>query len=235
MVQLARDIASRVAVAAFLVVAIAAFGVAAAFAAAPSSVTLSTGSSASLGKFLTAPDGHTLYTLSSDPNNSSTCSGACATAWPPLMVASGGKVTGPSGVSGLSTFSRSDGTTQVAYNGRALYEFIQDTAAGQTTGEGVVAFGGTWHVAAVQGAAMSAEPSAMVGGASGSPAASGSAGTSPAAVGSSGVSPAVASPPATSTTAPSDSNSSPWIPLVLIGLVAAAMAILLVRVRTARR
>ena len=116
-------------------------------ASAPSSITVGTGTSASLGTFLTGPNGFTLYTLSSDPMNGTSCTGSCATFWPPLIVASGGSVTGASGVTGtLATFSRPDGTTQVTYNGHALYYFKKDTAPGQTKGQGVVAFGGTWLV-----------------------------------------------------------------------------------------
>jgi predicted lipoprotein with Yx(FWY)xxD motif len=103
-------------------------------------------SSASLGSYLTGPNGKTLYTLSSDPKDKSTCAGQCATAWPPLKIASNGKV--ESTVMGtFGIIKRADGTDQVVLDGHPLYEFIKDTAAGQTNGEGIVAFGGTWHVA----------------------------------------------------------------------------------------
>ncbi|HVA87020.1 MAG TPA: hypothetical protein VNF73_11995, partial [Candidatus Saccharimonadales bacterium] len=137
----------RLVAAAVLVVATVAWSAAVVLAAsAPSSVTIGSASTG-LGQVLAGPNGHTLYTLSSDPNNASTCTGACTGPWPPLLVASGGTVTAAAGVSGsLTTFVRSDSSTQVADNGRALYYFVHDTAAGQTNGEGIVAFGGTWHV-----------------------------------------------------------------------------------------
>lgn len=114
----------------------------------PTSVKVGVGTSSTLGRYLTAPDGKTLYTLSSDPANKSTCAGQCASAWPPLFIAPDGKVVPPSGVMGTFTnIKRSDGTSQVAFDGHPLYEFVRDTAPGQTMGEGVVAFGGTWHVA----------------------------------------------------------------------------------------
>jgi predicted lipoprotein with Yx(FWY)xxD motif len=118
--------------------------------AAPSSgdVTIKVAKSASLGSYLAAPDGKTLYTLSSDPTDKSTCEGACATAWPPLLIAANGKITQPTTVMGtFGIIKRADGTHQVAFNGHPLYKFIKDTAPGQTNGEGIVAFGGTWHVA----------------------------------------------------------------------------------------
>jgi hypothetical protein len=96
----------------------------------------------------------------------------------------------------FTTFARSDGTTQVAFNGRALYYFIQDTAAGQTNGEGVVAFGGTWHVVKVAAAMASSSASA-------SAAASATAISSVAGVTGA---PGVASPPPTSTQSPGDGS-----------------------------
>jgi predicted lipoprotein with Yx(FWY)xxD motif len=116
--------------------------------AAPMSIQLGTRTSASLGTYLVAPNGLTLYTLSSDPANASTCNGQCAVFWPPLVVAQGGTVTAGGGVAGtVGTFARSDGGTQVSHDGRALYFYGGDAAAGDTNGEGIVAFGGTWRVA----------------------------------------------------------------------------------------
>jgi predicted lipoprotein with Yx(FWY)xxD motif len=63
--------------------------------------------------------------------------------WPP--------VTPPAGVAlstGFATFVRSDNSvTQLEYLGHPLYTFAPDTAAGQTGGNGIVSFGGTWSVA----------------------------------------------------------------------------------------
>jgi predicted lipoprotein with Yx(FWY)xxD motif len=103
-----------------------------------------------LGVVLTGPSGNTLYTLSSDPSNGSTCTGACLGAWPPLLVPSGGTLSGPAGTSlAFGTFTRTDDMTiQATANGRPLYLFSHDTAPGQTNGEGITAFGGTWHVVA---------------------------------------------------------------------------------------
>ena len=117
--------------------------------AAPVSLQLGAGSTPALGPILTGPGGMTLYTLSSDPVNGSLCTGGCLTNWPPLLVAAGGTVSGPSGTSlTFGTLIRhDDGTTQVALKGHALYTFAGDSAPGQTNGEGIVAFGGTWHVA----------------------------------------------------------------------------------------
>jgi len=117
----------------------------------PPSASVQVGSmSTALGAVLTGPSGNTLYTLSSDPNNGSVCTGACLGFWPPLLVPSGGTVSGPAGT-GLTfgTFTRTDDMTiQATANSRPLYNFAADTAPGQTNGEGIKAFGGVWHVAA---------------------------------------------------------------------------------------
>jgi predicted lipoprotein with Yx(FWY)xxD motif len=97
--------------------------------------------SSSLGTILTGPNGKTLYTLAGDSATTSTCTGACLTAWPPLTVASGQQPTAGAGVTGqLGTFSRSDGSVQVTYNGLPLYYWQGDKKAGDTTGQGVAGF-----------------------------------------------------------------------------------------------
>ncbi len=100
-------------------------------------VEVGTGSGA-LGTYLTGAGGMTLYIFTKDSAGSSVCDGECATNWPPLVVPDGGTVTGADGVSGaLTTFARSDGSMQVAYDGKPLYYFIADKAPGDTEGQGV--------------------------------------------------------------------------------------------------
>ena len=71
---------------------------------------------------LVGPNGLTLYTHAGDTATSSTCSGGCASAWPPLAVPAGASATAGTGVSGtLATLTRADGTLQVTYNGKPLY------------------------------------------------------------------------------------------------------------------
>lgn len=94
-----------------------------------------------LGTFLTGPDGRTLYVHAGDSMNTSTCSGACLTAWPPLTVASGQQPIAGPGVTGqLATFTGPDGKTWVTYNGLPIYFWQGDTKAGDTTGQGVNGF-----------------------------------------------------------------------------------------------
>jgi predicted lipoprotein with Yx(FWY)xxD motif len=95
------------------------------------------GQEAKLGSFLVDSQGMTLYLYTKDTPNASNCYGGCASYWPPLLT-TGSPVAG-SGVTAsmLGTTGRTDGTTQVTYNGWPLYYYIGDKAAGDTTGEDV--------------------------------------------------------------------------------------------------
>jgi predicted lipoprotein with Yx(FWY)xxD motif len=102
-------------------------------------VVVGSASSPSFGTVLTGPNGMTLYTHAGDTATSSTCTGACATAWPPLETK--GQPTAGAGVTGqLGSLTRPDGTTQVTYGGLPLYYWEGDTKAGDATGNGVEGF-----------------------------------------------------------------------------------------------
>jgi len=110
---------------------------------------------ASHGTVLVTAKGDTLYTYTPDGTGPSTCSGACATAWPPLTVPAG--TTTPTAGSGvpaadLGTVARSDGSLQVTFQKKPLYTFAGDTAPGKAAGQGV---GGVWFVVPVSGASTS--------------------------------------------------------------------------------
>ncbi|MFI5226420.1 MAG: hypothetical protein ACHQ3P_07060 [Candidatus Limnocylindrales bacterium] len=103
--------------------------------------------SGTVGPYLTGADGKTLYVYAKDTTpGKSVCNGQCATNWPPLTVPAGAAATAGTGVNGtIGTVTRDDGTTQVTYNGKPVYYFAGDQAAGTTNGQGV---GGVWTVAA---------------------------------------------------------------------------------------
>ena len=116
------------------------------------SITVGTASSG-LGTFLTGPDGRTLYMFAKDSANNSACASSCADTWPPLNVTAGQQPKAGSGVSGtLATLTRSDGATQVSYNGLPLYHYKGDAKPGDTNGQGV---GGVWFVAGAAGGPLS--------------------------------------------------------------------------------
>lgn len=178
----------------------------------PASVALGTATSGTLGTYLTGPDGHALYWLSTDTATGTTCTGHCLTIWPPQYVAAGGTVTAPSAATGtLSTFARADtGGTQVRYNDHPLYYFAGDSAAGDTNGQGIKAFNGTWSVAVVAAAATAA-PTAT-----------------PAAVTSSAPTSTVLPPTSTGTgTGQSGTVGGGTLLLVLLGLAAITVVVVL--------
>jgi predicted lipoprotein with Yx(FWY)xxD motif len=118
-------------------------------------VVVGSASSPSFGMILTGPNGMTLYTHAGDTSSSSTCTGACATAWPPLETT--GMPSAGTGVTGqLGTLTRPDGTTQVTYAGLPLYYWQGDTKAGDATGNGVEGF----SIATVAGSAPAPAASA---------------------------------------------------------------------------
>jgi predicted lipoprotein with Yx(FWY)xxD motif len=97
------------------------------------------------GTFLVGPNGMTLYIFKKDQPSRSNCAEKCVDNWPLLTVAEGATPTAGEGVPGkLEVINCADGKTQVAYNGQPLYYWVKDTAAGQTTGEGV---GNVWYLA----------------------------------------------------------------------------------------
>ena len=114
-------------------------------AATSASVTVTRAQVGTLGRVLVSSSGMTLYRYSPDGTGKSTCTGACASIWPPLTVPAG---TTPAGGGGLATgqlgtITRDDGTIQVTYKGMPLYTFTGDKQAGQAAGQNV---GGTWFV-----------------------------------------------------------------------------------------
>jgi predicted lipoprotein with Yx(FWY)xxD motif len=122
-------------------------------AAASSTVTLKAASS-TLGKILVDQDGKTLYLFEADTKNKSNCSGGCATVWPPITV--NGTATAGSGVSAklIGTTKRPDGSSEVTYAGHPLYWYEGDTNPGDTNGEGLTDFGGSWDAVSPAGKAV---------------------------------------------------------------------------------
>ena len=100
----------------------------------------------SLGQILVDANGQTVYLFEADTGTQSTCSGACAQAWPPLTTNGAPKAASGASPSLLGTTMRSDGTSQVTYNGHPLYLFISDIRPGDTNGEGSTQFGAGWDV-----------------------------------------------------------------------------------------
>jgi predicted lipoprotein with Yx(FWY)xxD motif len=123
------------------------------------SATLGVANAASLGSILVDSQGRTVYLFVKDTRPTSTCSGECAVEWPPVTAKGKPKV--GSGVTAreVGTTSRSDGKTQITYNGHPLYLFEGDSAAGDTSGQGISAFGARWYVLSPAGNQVTASAS----------------------------------------------------------------------------
>jgi predicted lipoprotein with Yx(FWY)xxD motif len=104
-----------------------------------------------LGKILVDSQGRTLYLFERDSGTKSACTGACAVEWPPLRATSKPTVASGADASIVATSARSDGKPQVTYNRHPLYLFSADQKVGDTTGQGVNAFGGLWYVLSSSG------------------------------------------------------------------------------------
>ncbi|HXN58482.1 MAG TPA: hypothetical protein VN912_07865 [Candidatus Angelobacter sp.] len=104
-------------------------------------------SNAQLGTILTNAQGGTLYYFLPERGGKVVCSSsACTTYWPPSFTA-GANPTGGAGITGQLGVVMRAGGDQITYNTWPLYTFAGDKAPGQTTGQGVVGFGGKWLVA----------------------------------------------------------------------------------------
>ena len=123
--------------------------------AAPSSsaATVKTATGAA-GTFLVDAKGRALYLWVADKGSTSTCSGSCAQAWPPLTTTGKPQASTGAKASLLGTTKRSDGTLEVTYAGHPLYYFAGDAKPGQTNGQGSDGFGADWWVVAPDGNAI---------------------------------------------------------------------------------
>ena len=107
-----------------------------------------------LGTYLTDGSGRTVYLFAKDHGMQSSCSGPCASVWPPLVAKGTLTASGGAKTSMLATVTRSDGSKQVTYHGHPLYYFASDTSAGSTSGEGVNNYGAKWWVVSPAGASI---------------------------------------------------------------------------------
>jgi predicted lipoprotein with Yx(FWY)xxD motif len=97
-----------------------------------------------VGTVLVSTPGLTLYHLAGESASKITCTGQCASVWPPfLLPASNSGASAGSGVSGsFGTVQRPDGGTQITFDGMPLYTYVGDTAPGQAKGQNLNGFVG---------------------------------------------------------------------------------------------
>jgi predicted lipoprotein with Yx(FWY)xxD motif len=103
-------------------------------------------SETSLGKVLVDSRGMTLYQLSADGRDTSTCATQCLQFWPAVAPAKADTLSVPTGRTATP-----DGTAIATVAGHPVYTFSQDQQPGDVNGEGVNEFGGIWHAVSPTG------------------------------------------------------------------------------------
>jgi predicted lipoprotein with Yx(FWY)xxD motif len=121
---------------------------------AAAGTTIAVATNSKLGQILVDGKGMTVYLFVADHATASTCYTSCAQVWPPVLT-NGAPVAGTGATASLlGTTKRTDGKTEVTYNGHPLYYFVTDKKPGDTTGQGVTGFGEIWYVMSPAGAAI---------------------------------------------------------------------------------
>jgi predicted lipoprotein with Yx(FWY)xxD motif len=123
------------------------------------------------GEYLTNGSGRAIYLFLADSKDKSACSGACASAWPPVIVTGQPTASGSAQASDLGTITRTGGTKQVTYDGHPLYYYAGDTGAGMDNGQGLDGFGAKWWLVAPSGSSITTSVT-LSGGSKASPTAS---------------------------------------------------------------
>jgi predicted lipoprotein with Yx(FWY)xxD motif/mono/diheme cytochrome c family protein len=113
-----------------------------------------------LGAVLVNSAGHTLYVFAPDDATKVTCTGGCASIWPPLFVPTGGRAVATAGVKAslLGSYPDPSGGDVVTYHGWPLYTYVADTTPGSAAGQGVDLNGGYWWTISTSGALVKKKP-----------------------------------------------------------------------------
>jgi predicted lipoprotein with Yx(FWY)xxD motif len=98
-----------------------------------------------LGTILVDSEGLTLYDFHKDKGAKSSCYGACAAAWPPLLTEGEPKAEAGAMAGKLGTTRRNDGTVQITYAGWPLYTYLGDKGPGEANGNDFSQFGAQWY------------------------------------------------------------------------------------------
>lgn len=106
------------------------------------------------GSVLFDEDERAIYFFDKEATERSECYGACAEAWPPVLTEGEPEAGGGAEAGLLGTTERRDGTTQVTYNSRPLYYYVDD-APGEVGCHNVEEFGGLWLAVDPSGDAIS--------------------------------------------------------------------------------
>lgn len=108
----------------------------------PAGIEISTEDS-QFGQVLFDGDGRAIYYFDLEQREESECYGDCAEAWPPVLTDGEPQAGGRAKPGLLGTTERRGGQTQVTYDGRPLYYYVDDPA-GEVLCHNVEGFGGLW-------------------------------------------------------------------------------------------
>jgi predicted lipoprotein with Yx(FWY)xxD motif len=108
----------------------------------------------SAGAHLADGSGKSVYLFGSDTARRSTCDGACASYWPPVLASGSTMAVGTVKAGQLGTVTRPDGRKQITYAGHPLYYYVGDTKAGDVNGQGLDDFGAYWWLLSPTGKAL---------------------------------------------------------------------------------
>ena len=114
-------------------------------AASSGSVEISSRSVPGVGVVLVDGHGRTLYIYTPDNAKQVTCTGGCASSWPPVTLPGSAHATGAGAVnpSLLGGDTNPGGSRVVTYKHWPLYNYVADPTPGTASGEGS---GGVWYV-----------------------------------------------------------------------------------------
>jgi predicted lipoprotein with Yx(FWY)xxD motif len=120
------------------------------------STSFSTAKVSGVGTVVVDGRGRTVYILTADGKTNAPCTDAsgCTKLWPDLPLPDGvasAKAGMGINASLLSTKKLSDGETYPTYHGWLMYEYTADSGPGQSNGQGITSFGGTWYALMASG------------------------------------------------------------------------------------
>lgn len=119
-----------------------------------------------VGTVLVDRAGRTMYAFAADSEGKPTCTGSCATSWPPVQAGSGAPTHTGDVTATLGTSQRPDGSTQLTVDGWPMYTYAGDDEPGHANGQGLDQSGGKWWVVDAAGDRVkkNAEPTGGRGG-----------------------------------------------------------------------
>ena len=108
---------------------------------------------ASHGNIVVNSHGQAVYWLTGDSKRHPECTkkNGCFKFWPPVKVSSAKKLSKARGIKGKLGVWHRNGFFQVTVDGHPLYTFAFDHQKRVASGEGLMTFGGIWHVRTASG------------------------------------------------------------------------------------